>query len=117
MKAKFITSKKLKYSLLLFGFALFLGEAVVAHAVASALKTVAEQKESNRAAFIVKGSVRDKNGYLADVSVVEKGTSNGATTDKEGKFILSVSRSDATLVFSFVGYKSQEIDITGRSEI
>src|SRR4051812_1546043 len=117
MKTKFVTSKNLKGWLLLLGFALLFAEAVRSQGMASAPKAIAVQKEGNYAAFTVKGSVRDKNGYLTDVSVVEKGTSNAAATDKEGKFTLSVSRSNATLVFSFVGYKSQEINIAGRSEI
>jgi TonB-linked SusC/RagA family outer membrane protein len=117
MKTKFITSKNLRGWLLLFGFALLFAEAVRSQGMASAPKAIAVQKEGNYASFIVKGSVRDKNGYLTDVSVVEKGTSNGAATDKEGKFTLTVSGSNATLVFSFVGYKSQEINIAGRSEI
>ena len=44
---------------------------------------------------------------LIGVSVQEKGTTNGAITDLDGNFTLTV-RSNATLIFSYVGYKSQE---------
>ncbi|MDR1746117.1 MAG: TonB-dependent receptor [Tannerella sp.] len=57
----------------------------------------------------VKGTVKDEKGEpIAGASVIEKGTSNGTITDVNGNFSLSVS-DNATLVISFVGYKSQEI--------
>jgi TonB-linked SusC/RagA family outer membrane protein len=56
----------------------------------------------------VQGTVTAQGEALPGVSVVIKGTSQGTTTDIEGKFTLSVP-SSATLVFSYVGYQSQEI--------
>ena len=57
----------------------------------------------------VQGNVSDKsNGEpLIGVSVVEKGTQNGTVTDFDGNFSLSVS-ANATIVISYVGYKTQE---------
>lgn len=54
---------------------------------------------------------------LPGVTVIIKGTTNGTTTDIEGKYTLSDIPDDATLVFSFVGMKSQEVKIEGRSTI
>jgi TonB-dependent SusC/RagA subfamily outer membrane receptor len=51
------------------------------------------------------------------VSVVVKGTTIGTTTDFDGKYSLNVPSSATTLVFSFVGLKSQEIVIGGRKSI
>ncbi|HRI59977.1 MAG TPA: TonB-dependent receptor, partial [Saprospiraceae bacterium] len=48
------------------------------------------------------------------VSVAEKDTANGTTTDVEGKFRLRVD-SDAVLVFTYVGFEKQEIPVQGRS--
>ena len=48
---------------------------------------------------------------LPGVSVVEKGTSNGVTTDFNGDYYIIVSEG-ATLEFSFLGYKTQEIKVT-----
>lgn len=48
---------------------------------------------------------------LAGVNVVVKGTSNGTTTDADGKYSFSVPDEGGTLVFSFIGLASQEIEI------
>lgn len=54
---------------------------------------------------------------LIGVSVAERGLPNGTTTDAEGKFSLQVASADALLLFSYVGYESQEIPVQGRSVI
>ena len=60
--------------------------------------------------IIITGRVADaKNVPLAGVNVIEKGTNNGAITGADGKFSLGVSSTSSTLVFSFIGYESQEI--------
>ncbi len=60
---------------------------------------------------VVTGSVKDDTGqYLPGVSIVVKGTTNGTITDTDGKFNLSVPNS-STLIFSFVGMTSKEIEI------
>src|SRR5690606_32971793 len=57
----------------------------------------------------VEGTILDENGgALPGVSIVLKGTTRGTTTDPNGKFSMSVPDQDAILVFSFVGYLSQE---------
>lgn len=64
----------------------------------------------------VSGIVSDEAGQPAPgVSVLEKGTTNGTTTDVTGKYTISVSSTGATLVFSFIGMKTQEVDVTGRT--
>ncbi len=64
----------------------------------------------------VSGIVRDNTGEpLIGVSVVTKNnTRTGAVTDMNGHYTISVPRG-TTLVFSYVGYKSQEIKVTGSS--
>lgn len=60
----------------------------------------------------VSGKVTDSSGVsLPGVSVSIKGTTNGIVTDTEGKFSLSNIPSNATLTFSFVGMKTQEISV------
>jgi len=49
---------------------------------------------------------------LPGASVLEKGTSNGTTTDFDGNFNLQVKSSAKTLVVSYLGYKAQEVTIT-----
>ncbi len=49
---------------------------------------------------------------LPGASIVEKGTSNGTSTDFDGKFSLSVASDATTLTVSFIGYVNQEVTIT-----
>ncbi len=66
----------------------------------------------------VTGTVYDSKGNpLADVSVVIKGTTTGISTDKDGNFRINVPNNEAVLVFSFVGFTSQEIKVGTRSKI
>ena len=59
--------------------------------------------------IVVKGNVVDVNGEpLIGVSVQEAGTANGTITDYDGNFSLETSQG-ATLAFSYVGYKSQNV--------
>lgn len=58
----------------------------------------------------------DESG-LPGVNVVIKGTTFGTTTDAEGKYVIQVEDADAVLVFSFIGYKTQEITVSSRSAI
>ena len=65
----------------------------------------------------VSGTVTDANGPLPGASVVVKGTTNGTQTDFDGKYTLDKVPSDAVLVVSFVGYKTQEVNVAGKTEI
>ena len=65
----------------------------------------------------VTGTVKGDDGFgIPTVNVVEKGTSNGTTTDFDGNYSLSVS-SNSTLVFSYVGYESKEVSVNGKSTV
>jgi len=65
------------------------------------------------------GQVIDNNNMpLPGVSVVIKGTTAGTITDFDGKYNLNTDLSDSTvLVFSYVGFKTQEIVVDGQSVI
>ena len=65
----------------------------------------------------VSGTVSDSSGPLPGASVLVKGTTNGAQTDLDGKFIIKNVGSNAVLVFSFIGLKSQEINVAGKSNV
>jgi len=58
-----------------------------------------------------KVTAADDGGVMPGVNVVLKGTSNGAVTDAYGKYSITVPASGGTLVFSFIGFVSQEIKI------
>ena len=58
---------------------------------------------------LVKGRITDETGAaLAGVNVLEKSTTNGVIADMDGKYSISVASSSSVLVFSFIGYDSQE---------
>jgi TonB-dependent starch-binding outer membrane protein SusC len=60
------------------------------------------------AQVIAKGNIKDENqNPLPGVTILQKGTNNGTTTDLDGNFALNVPQ-DATLVISYVGYLSEE---------
>ena len=63
----------------------------------------------------VKGVVLDAHGMsVIGASILEKGTTNGTITNVEGEYTLSVSPG-ATLVFSYIGYKTQEVAVGNRT--
>ncbi|HMV90310.1 MAG TPA: carboxypeptidase-like regulatory domain-containing protein, partial [Cyclobacteriaceae bacterium] len=65
----------------------------------------------------ISGVVKDaKSEPMAGVSIAVKGTSNGTTTDENGKFTLVVSPDDK-LVFSFIGYKSTEVAVGNQTNL
>lgn len=70
------------------------------------------------APMVVKGRVLDEAGEgLPGVSIVIKNSLSGTVTDIAGNYTLEVPSESSTLVFSFIGYELQEIDVQGRSTI
>ncbi|WP_025764235.1 SusC/RagA family TonB-linked outer membrane protein [Dyadobacter tibetensis] len=64
----------------------------------------------------VSGRITDEhNSPLPGVSVVVKGTSTGTSTQADGRFSLQVGDQAQTLIFSFIGYASQEVSIGNRT--
>ncbi len=68
--------------------------------------------------FTVTGTVIDNNGVpLLGANVLEKGTSNGTQADFDGNFSLEVSSENATLVVSYVGFTTKEVEVGGQSDL
>lgn len=65
----------------------------------------------------VSGTVKDTSGPLPGVSVVVKGTTKGAATDFDGNYSLTDVPSNATLVFTYLGYFDKEIPVNGQTTI
>jgi iron complex outermembrane receptor protein len=59
----------------------------------------------------------DLKSPLPGATVVEKGTSNGASTDFDGKFTLTTKKSSGELVISYVGYTSQTLAFSGNKDL
>ena len=66
----------------------------------------------------IRGKVTDENGSeLPGVNVLVKDTGIGTITDVEGNYSLNVPDDVTTLVFSYVGYITEEVDIAGRTTV
>ena len=66
----------------------------------------------------VSGSVKDEQGgSLPGVNVIIKGTPNGTVTDESGNFSLNVPGPESVLVFSFIGYTTQEVSVGAQAVI
>ncbi len=66
--------------------------------------------------YVIKGKVTDKNGEsIIGANVLERNSTNGTTTDTDGKFILTVQNERSTLEVSYIGYITQNVKI-GKGE-
>jgi len=66
----------------------------------------------------ITGTVKEADGMeIPGVNIVEKGTSNGTVTDESGNFSILVTNANSTLVFSFLGFHTQEIPLKGQTRL
>lgn len=66
----------------------------------------------------VRGKVVDTAGEtLIGVNVIQKDTRQGTVTDIDGEFTMSVPSTNSTLVFSYVGFREQEVPLNGRNYV
>src|SRR4029453_7951216 len=69
-------------------------------------------------AFAVNGKVTDPAGQpLPGVNVLIKGTTNGTSTDGDGLYTLEMPDGLQTLIFSFIGYSTEEIPVNNRTTL
>ncbi|MGQ7947013.1 SusC/RagA family TonB-linked outer membrane protein [Flavobacterium sp. WC2509] len=66
----------------------------------------------------IEGTVKDAAGLtLPGVNIIEKGTKNSTSSDFDGKYKLKLTNSKATLAFSFIGFKTKEVETAGRTKL
>ena len=65
----------------------------------------------------VTGTVTEKGDPLPGVTILLKNTTNGTTTDADGKYSITVPGENAVLAFSFIGYITQEIQVGAKRTI
>ena len=66
----------------------------------------------------VKGTIKDPQGNpLIGVNILEKGTLNGTVSDVDGNYSITVSSPEATLVFSYIGMLTQEVQVGAQTTI
>ena len=83
-----------------------------------AISTLSELNSANQQQKSVTGKVKDSSGTsLPGVSVVLKGTTEGTITDGNGNFVLPSVPENATLQFSFIGMKKQEITVGTKTNL
>ncbi|CCH00172.1 hypothetical protein FAES_2163 [Fibrella aestuarina BUZ 2] len=71
---------------------------------------------TDKALVTVTGTIVDETGGpLVGVSVIERGTQNGTTTNAQGQFTLNVANPQSTLIFSFIGYVTQQLEVGNRT--
>lgn len=81
------------------------------------LESVAQTVQTRLLATIT-GTITDETGTpLQGATVRAKGTNQGALTDGQGKYQLTVSDEVTTLLFSYIGYETKEVEIGGRTVI
>jgi TonB-dependent starch-binding outer membrane protein SusC len=88
----------------LFTFCLFVGLIIAQNLLAQSITTIRGKVFSEKDQTILPG-----------VSVRLKGTSRGTNTDKNGNFEIKVPQQNATLVFSYVGFNSKEVNVSAQS--
>jgi len=77
-----------------------------------------EIEESAVADIVIRGQITDSKGEtLPGVSIKIKGSNTGATTDIDGKFTISVPNSNSVLVFTYIGYQTQEVTVGNRTTL
>ena len=110
-KQKILRTLKLTM-ILLTAFVMQLSATVPSDGAAQGDESTISQQSS------VSGKITDSSGFpLPGVTVVVKGTTQGTVTDANGEYTLTNLPANATLVFSFVGMKSQEIVVGNQTSI
>ena len=69
------------------------------------------------AQITVSGVVSDANGPIPGINVIVKGTNQGASTDFDGKYTIDNVAEDAIIVFSYIGFRTQEVAVNGQTTI
>ena len=69
---------------------------------------ITEKNSSQQTTKIIKGTIADESGEpIIGANIIEKGTQNGTISDADGHFTLEI-KNNATLIISFIGYKTKE---------
>lgn len=77
-----------------------------------------EEKIDQVADILIRGQVTDTKGEtLPGVSIKIKGTNTGATTDLDGKYSINVPDQSSILVFTYIGYQTQEVTVGDRTTL
>lgn len=92
---------------------------IILHRGKETLERIPEKTNSiTQQALTVQGKVTDTNGEpLVGLNIMEKSTTNGTITNIDGFFTLRISNPNAILVFSYIGYITQEVPLKGATNV
>ncbi|WP_209403943.1 TonB-dependent receptor [Pseudozobellia sp. WGM2] len=108
--------KKRYWSFAFFAFCILYGNPSFGNELTTEKKPV--NNKNHFQDLTVTGTILDNNNQpLPGASIVEKGTSNGTQSDFDGNFELEVSDENTTLVISYIGFASQEVNLAGQTSI
>jgi TonB-linked SusC/RagA family outer membrane protein len=75
-------------------------------------------RNEDRRGILVNGVIKSVDGTrLPGVNILVKGTSSGVTSDINGQYQIEVYSTSDILMFSFIGYKTYEVEVASRTEI
>ncbi len=95
-----------------------IGKQIVLKEIPSEKPEEEKNLETRSLAIAINGTVLDEDqAPIPGVNVLVKGTSNGTTTDTNGRFALDVPDENSVLVFSFIGYTTQEVQVGSQTSI
>jgi len=111
---KLVSIKRLVIFLLFCGLVLPAGALTIDKSLGHAIGLIADQQQIK-----VSGTITDAstNQAVPGVNITIKGTVTGAISDLNGNYTITASDSNVTLVFSFIGYSTQEIALAGRTAV
>ena len=117
---QYLRASRLKKRLLIFSISGLLLTTV--NIKIQAIVTYHAQNVTSKELYVVSKPVRgvvtdDNNEPLEGVSVIIKGSTDGATTSSTGQYSLNVPDNNTVLIFSYVGYVSQEIMVGNKDQI
>jgi TonB-linked SusC/RagA family outer membrane protein len=82
------------------------------------IRPITTEQKSTTKPIKIKGKITDLDGLpLPGATIVEKGTTNGTTTDFEGNYTLTVSGKNAVIQISYIGFETQEITVGAKKII
>ena len=110
-----------KFSRLIFlmiGVQLIFSGALMANGGNDQLAGLDENSNPILQGIVVSGTLTDDNDMpLPGVNIIVRGTTIGAITDVDGAYSIAVPNAEAVLVFSYIGYSTQEIAVGNQTTI
>ncbi|WP_110354231.1 SusC/RagA family TonB-linked outer membrane protein [Arenibacter sp. ARW7G5Y1] len=101
-----------------FLYSLFMGTVLAIQSISAAHPKFDLKESVFEQGFTVTGTIVDETGVpLPGASIIEKGSTNGVTSDFNGNFSITILDKNAILAISYIGFDSKEVPLNGQSTI